>query len=497
MPARWDDGDHELERRLATRARSQGALRAAVARVAARLVARRASEPLGYARLADYARERLGKSARSLYEEAAVGEAFVRAPRLERALAHGELPWTQVRALARLTSSEAVERWLPYARANTAATLDREIRRVEHCSQSLWAEDREPRETVEIPCTRRVRGKWHHAVSLARNVAAYSLDPGAAAEMIAAEVLSGLEVDEGFRVDDGTVQNALVDGAADPPEAVVAVEPVEDLAAAEALRDVARFVEGIESADPAELDRRMRALLQREQRLEAELGPLLARVARRRVFRALGFASLDAYSRERLGIDPAKARALLRLERAAVLSPALENAYRTGALSWVAAEAVVPVILADSLGRFGEDWVELAKRVTVRRLREDVERAVLAYEADPATWARTGGLPDRLAADVRAREIGAQKPPRDGAPRKDETPEVLPSGWVRLPGGALIDPVVWRLMQDDPDAGECDTCLVRFRAPRSIAASSARSTRAFAAVSAERPARRSKRCSTT
>ncbi len=61
------------EDRLAELARAGGPLRRGMAALAALLVECKAWERLGYARLSDYARERLGRSARQLQELARVG----------------------------------------------------------------------------------------------------------------------------------------------------------------------------------------------------------------------------------------------------------------------------------------------------------------------------------------------------------------------------------------------------------------------------------------
>jgi hypothetical protein len=47
----------------------------------------------------------------------------------------------------------------------------------------------------------------------------------------------------------------------------------------------------------------------------------------------------------------------------------------------------------DPLGRFMGDWVTWAQRVTVRRLREDVNWAVTLQDIDPGAFLRTGALP--------------------------------------------------------------------------------------------------------
>jgi hypothetical protein len=111
-------------------------------------------------------------------------------------------------------------------------------------------------------------------------------------------------------------------------------------------------------------------------------------------------------------MDPTRARALVRLERASLASAPFARAYRTGGLSSVRAAELEPLLRADPLGRFVEDWVVWAGRVTVRRLREDVEQALALAETDPVTFRRGGGLPAEARSEVRDdREIGA--PARD------------------------------------------------------------------------------------
>jgi hypothetical protein len=131
------------------------------------------------------------------------------------------------------------------------------------------------------------------------------------------------------------------------------------------------LLEGLEDKDAFELDERMRRALSMEQRLDARIGALLAPLWGRFWHRALGYPSREAYARERLGMDPTRARALVRLERAALSSAPFARAYRTGGLSWVKAAVLVPLVSADPLGWFMEEWVDWARRVTVRRLRED------------------------------------------------------------------------------------------------------------------------------
>jgi len=152
------------------------------------------------------------------------------------------------------------------------------------------------------------------------------------------------------------------------------------------------LVEGLDAADARELDARLRRAVALEQRREAALGPLLERVATRRLYLGRGHASLADYARERLGMARSKAWALLRLERSRATAPELHAAYVAGQLSWVQAQALLPVVLM-SPSR-AADWVAWAGQVTVRRLRDDADRAVLLAERDAEAFARTGGVPE-------------------------------------------------------------------------------------------------------
>jgi hypothetical protein len=222
----------------------------------------------------------------------------------------------------------------------------------------------------------------------------------------------------------------------------------------------------LEQADAFELDDRFRRALSMEQRLDARLGPLLALVWGRWVHRALGYPTREAYVRERLGMDPTRARALVRLERAAVMSEPFARAYRTGALSWVKAGILLPLVSCDPLGRFMEDWVAWAERVTVRRLRDDVEWALALEQTDPVAFRRSGGLPpDRengaaprdAAGDSLPppeREIGA--PPRESAEETCSVCFIGPADVVQLFRAVLC--TVRRAMERDtgklPTAGQ-------------------------------------------
>ena len=241
------------------------------------------------------------------------------------------------------------------------------MRRFDHGSIEAGALERPSRSKLfEVACTEDVRLKWWGSRHYASRVAGRILSRAEAAEMIAAEALSAMPVDEPLEQDRAD---------ADPEDPC-------DAAGAAELADLARvgppprfdgygtlqvLLDGLHDADAFELDARLRRALCLEQRLDARMGPLLFHVWGRWLHRALGYRTREAYARERLGMDPTRARALVRLERAAMQSEPFARAYRPGELSWVKAGIVAPLVRVDPLGRFMEDWIAWAKQVTVRR----------------------------------------------------------------------------------------------------------------------------------
>jgi hypothetical protein len=425
--------------------RSHAPVRRAMAALAHRLVARCAWERLGFARLRDYAVERLGYSARSIHDLAHVHDALAQLPRIDAAFVRGDIPWTKARLLARVATAGDETLWLDRARGMTAAALAQEVRQVDTGAVErggLSCDDEDGvtgYDNVRIRCNPQVQGKWYRARQLAWRVVGHPVRPWECAEMVAAEVLSALPLDgdAGHRVD-----AALPAALPGPPDSVAggrvsthrssaehgdttmlasANEPGDGGAASALLALAQSLVEDLDAVGPFELDRRLRRAVRLEQRLDAEIGARLALLAYEHQHLAHGYARFDDYARELFALAPRKMRALLRLERACRLSGPLQDAYRDGRLSWVQAHALVPILLIAHCRPRTDAWVRWALQVSVRRLQDDVEQALLLNEIDPEEFAATAGLPeaarDLIADDgegmadrvsARRRQIGAQ-----------------------------------------------------------------------------------------
>jgi hypothetical protein len=83
--------------------------------------------------------------------------------------------------------------------------------------------------------------------------------------------------------------------------------------------------------------------------------------------------------------------------------PELRAAWRDGALSWLQAQILVPLLATDAegAGAGGGDWrsrwIRFARQVTLRRLEEAVEEALVVREADPERWERCREAPGSAA----------------------------------------------------------------------------------------------------
>jgi hypothetical protein len=225
-----------------------------------------------------------------------------------------------------------------------------------------------------------VKSKWSNVKRTLRRVAGEWLPNETCVELVAAEVLSALgrEVDPAEPAPVAEqVRTAVADLERIPELALPPAAPATPSPFVKAL--LARLQE----ADARELDRRLCRAAALERGLLARMGPLLLALAGLRGPFELGFRSLDAYARERLGMSPRKARALLRLERACALAPVLGGAWREGRLTGSKAHALVPLVLAQGSEPFHAPWIERAAEVTVRRLEDDVEHALATGALDP------------------------------------------------------------------------------------------------------------------
>src|SRR5438132_3916980 len=131
--------------------------RAILGRLARAFLRRRGHHELGFGRLGDYSRERLGVSARELQSLATVTARLERLPRLRAAFANGVLSWAQIRLLAAVATPEDEAEWLARAEGRTVRALAAVMR-----TPPDGEDDDAAAARFRLRCPRRVRLLWLH-----------------------------------------------------------------------------------------------------------------------------------------------------------------------------------------------------------------------------------------------------------------------------------------------------------------------------------------------
>src|SRR5687767_14019260 len=113
-----------LLRRLA---RQEALCRRGLDLLTSTLLHREGHQRLGFSRLDDYARERLGLSGRELQELARVAQRLQDLPAIAGAFTDGALSWSHVRLLVSVATPESESAWLARAQRTTVRELQAAI----------------------------------------------------------------------------------------------------------------------------------------------------------------------------------------------------------------------------------------------------------------------------------------------------------------------------------------------------------------------------------
>src|SRR2546428_8948014 len=113
----------QLDGYLRRLARQEAVCRRVLGRLARTFLAGRYHHWLGFARLSDYTRERLGLSARQVQDLARVAERLESLPAIGAAFAAGDLSWTQTPLLATAATPDSEREWLALARRGAGRAL--------------------------------------------------------------------------------------------------------------------------------------------------------------------------------------------------------------------------------------------------------------------------------------------------------------------------------------------------------------------------------------
>ncbi len=383
---------HSDATRIATRidvelqvaCRTEAADRAELGRAAYALLHGRRYRRLGFVRLSDYARERLGVTERTLQLAAWVAARLDRLPETSTAFDRSDISWSQARAICAVATRTNERDWLLLAARTTVAQLEAAVRRARRPNgvrpdpaPDTVDIDGEPTVRWRLACPAVIAALWRYALRLAERVAGEPLAEWRAVEIIAAEGFAGRPLNSSFGERGllaalrrqrlfGTITEGLGARSCQASDrSAASVTPAERMRTRD---DHESNATGMQP-DPFALDARLRAAIASIQKTEPRIGRLLRMLNDHHLHRLLGFRSLDAYVRDRLGISPRKAWALLRVERATLRNDVFGRAYHEGRLSWVRALALLPVADSESAAA----WIERAENVSVRRLCDEVE----------------------------------------------------------------------------------------------------------------------------
>ncbi len=409
-----------------------------LSRVADSMVKQSIWHAYSYVRASDFTREHLRRGSRWLHDLARLHRALCEFPSLAAALCgdDGERSIGRVAALriGRLASPESVDAWIERARNCTVRELTAELRQArEH--DSRWppghapnhasaqvathddsrppdrsedeAED-EVRANVTVPVPAPVLAAFEEALDLHRAVVGREALVADFVEALAAESSAGDHSPGRSPMDDVAIgpvaradaerhrEEALahatrlwseLDGAGtidpgprapDEPHAIdvrgvegAVRESIDLLGQFDALEQHAAEGTAIQ------LVRHMRAVIQLEERIESQLGRVLAILSEIKAWQGLQFAGVGHYGAERLGMCRTTAEDRARLARGLRNLPLVRHAYREGRIGAAAALLLCRLLDRKHAHREVErSWVERAAQVTIRRLRDEVRVAV-------------------------------------------------------------------------------------------------------------------------
>jgi hypothetical protein len=445
-----------LDRELVKLAGIDARCRLVQARLTRRLMDARAWRELGFVRLSDYSRERLGFAPRSLEDDARVLRALDGLPILRGALESGDLSWTQARLLVRVATPENEAKLFARAAPLGTRALANLIRQMgntgkdESRSDAPGADtvngrdpaaddDGEPHVRWSISISATGERLLRSACEIASRSAGAPLSRGQALELIVAEAASGAPrgaAEASSPAPDAeTVEAELLrkqrhqeECGRSYLEGFLAETGVTEgfawLKAAEREAGPAERLDSLllslDSIDAREMDRRLREVCDVARRIHYQLGALLRIGTDRRLFREIGFATVKLYMETRLGCSARRMWSLIAIERQSwKRGGALREAWKEGRISPLAASTILPVVSE----KHGAQWIERAGEVTLRRLADEVAWALDHADGSdrpppPPTDAdvRPGGVASVDPTEVQMRADGES--PRDefGAP---------------------------------------------------------------------------------
>ena len=311
-----------LDDRAARVALGQGAVELALGETVLALFSGDRLLQLGYAARRDYAVERLGVPARTMFAWVELAKGLLERPLLRRAVVLGRVSPRKAREILAVAVGEAEARWTAAAMTCTLEELQRAMR----------SEGREPpecgfeSESLELAMTAPQQDRLDAAIALARD----DLGPAPRWQCVEAICQEWL----GAHGEWVPVEGEASASAAPPPTAAALSR---QLAAVEEARGVVGGEGGGgagEGESARELQARVDRLLEARAGSDLVLGALAAELQRTRAWATLGYRSIEEYARERLGMSARTFRQRAWLERRLLALPELRAALESGRLTY-------------------------------------------------------------------------------------------------------------------------------------------------------------------
>jgi len=399
---------------------------------------------LGFARPGDYARERLGLSPRWAQRRIRQERALVELAELARAYESGDVTGSKVDVLLSVVTPENERSWIERARSLTVRALTDEVKKAKRAVDATdaeadgatdgdgasdghpadddaidwqWIQCRAPVPTAHLfdfsieiarrasgshspvyQCVDHLMGEYVARIgfSVGGQEGSAEADDASPGDPIGAAPSTGDEgampaSDDSF--DGEGLERLRLELLA---KRSAAYEPCYETRAdtwsfletpAERLTIDASLAGEIDTAEPLELDRRLRRLLRLRQIRHGEMARLLRTFKEQELWRELSFTSFKHYCHEMLGISVRLTQELVWADRKFEELPLLGKAYFGGRLCWAKTRLLLSICRRNTQ----RVWLERASKVTVRYLEREVATSRRKREADPEGWARDGG----------------------------------------------------------------------------------------------------------
>jgi hypothetical protein len=363
-----DEAAKLVDRLLVEVARGSGAIAVAMGEGMASLCSGDGTMRLGYSGIADYARENLSIAERTALDMMKLARDLRSRPLLREAVRSGEISTEKARAILPKAVSDAEAEWVARARRETVRALKGTV------GGGKSAEEREPWERMRLEVPPPDRKDVDEALELAGKKLGRASPRWQRVEAVSQEYLGGHPVEpiEDPPPDEHQGVIDAFDARLRPATALDAwLEAETDrwsfLHQAEA---VPAPDAGVDDTDRAQrIDARLRELAAMHRGWDELVGHLSLLVVNTGLWRDMGFASVDHYAAERLGMSGRTMEQRAWLERRMWDLPAIRKAMRDGRIGYEKARWVARCHDPE----FVEGWIDMAEEMTCIELKRAVE----------------------------------------------------------------------------------------------------------------------------